>query len=61
MGRKKSKNKENRCCETCSNLVAIGEGDHICLECDGQGIMPVSEYVPTDEYFWCRGDKWEEK
>lgn len=21
-----------KCCETCENLIAIGEGDHICLE-----------------------------
>lgn len=51
-----------KCCETCGNLIAIGEGDHICYEVtadDGKpAIMPISDYEPTDEYFKCRGRKW---
>ena len=40
-------------CEECEEFTAIGEGDHIC------GIdphrMPVSDYQPTEDYFWCKG------
>lgn len=40
-------------CEDCQEFTAIGEGDHIC------GVdptkMPVSEYAPTEDYFWCKG------
>lgn len=57
--------KNNRICETCSNLIAIGEGDHICYEVkadDGTpAIMPISDYTPTDEYLKCGGEKWEEE
>ncbi len=40
-------------CETCDKFTPIGEGDHIC-EYDPQR-MPVSDYIPTEDYFWCRG------
>ena len=49
----------SKCCENCENLITIGEGDHICIE----GTYPrmvLSYYVPTDEYYWCGGRKWEE-
>lgn len=40
-------------CEECEEFTPIGEGDHIC------GIdphrMPVSDYQPTEDYFWCKG------
>lgn len=56
---------KNARCELCDNLIAIGEGDHICLEVqrgDGvQAIMPISDYVPTDEYLKCNGEKFSEK
>ncbi len=52
-------------CESCSNLIAIGEGDHICYEvksADGTpAIMPISDYMPTDDYLKCGGSKWEEQ
>lgn len=51
--------KKKLCCEYCDNLIAIGEGDHICLEVksdDGKpAIMPISDYEPTDEYLKCKG------
>jgi len=40
-------------CEDCAEFTAIGEGDHIC-GVDPQK-MPVSDYAPTDDYFWCKG------
>jgi hypothetical protein len=43
------------CCEDCSNLVPIGEGDHIC-DADFTK-MPIEEYAPTKDYFWCKGRK----
>ena len=54
--------KKNKCCETCENLIAIGEGDHICLEVaakDGDpATVVISDYSPTDNYFLCGGKKW---
>lgn len=51
-------------CETCGNLVAIGEGDHICYEAksdDGDpAIMPICEYAPTKDYLKCGGKKYVE-
>lgn len=40
-------------CETCTEFTPIGEGDHICGYDPTR--MPVSEYAPTEDYFWCRG------
>ena len=40
-------------CKNCANLIPIGEGDHIC---DAEpGRMPLSEYLPTEDYLWCGG------
>lgn len=43
----------SRRCEDCGEFTPIGEGDHIC------GVdphrMPVSDYSPTSDYFWCKG------
>ena len=40
-------------CEECAEFTAIGEGDHICGADPHK--MPVSEYTPTEDYFWCKG------
>lgn len=40
-------------CESCDEFTPIGEGDHICGY-DPQR-MPVSDYIPTEDYFWCQG------
>ena len=40
-------------CEYCDHFTAIGQGDHICDEDPMK--MPVSEYAPTEDYFWCKG------
>lgn len=54
-----------RTCENCGNLIAIGEGGHICYEVksdDGTpAVMPISDYTPTDDYLKCGGRKWEEQ
>lgn len=60
-----SKNKKRiATCETCDNLIAIGEGDHICYEAksdDGDpAIMPICEYAPTKDYLKCGGEKYVE-
>lgn len=46
--------KQNKCCECCSNLIPIGEGDHICTE-GKEPKMTLCEYEPTNEYMWCDG------
>lgn len=40
-------------CECCDNFDPIGEGDHICDEDPTK--MPVADYTPTEDYFWCKG------
>lgn len=40
-------------CEKCEEFTPIGEGDHICGEDPCR--MPVSDYTPTSDYFWCKG------
>lgn len=59
--KKRNKQKKKQCkgCEYCQNLIAIGEGDHICLEC-GMPKMVICEYTPTDEYMSCGGRYYEE-
>ena len=47
-------------CAMCSNLIPIGEGDHICLECGPEPILILDNYEPTDNYDKCGGDKYEE-
>lgn len=52
-------NTTNKQCETCMNLLPIGEGDHLC---DANDLVLVMEdYSPTDDYYWCCGRNWEEK
>lgn len=56
--------KNKPACETCSNLIPIGEGDHICFEVESSygepSIMPISDYMPTTEYLKCKGKKYDE-
>ena len=43
-----------RCqCERCEEFTPIGEGDHICGADPHR--MPVSDYMPTEDYYWCKG------
>lgn len=46
-------------CLTCGNCIPIGEGDHICYECDSSPAMVISGYAPTDEYMACGGKHYE--
>ena len=44
-------------CETCENLIACGEGDHICYD-NGEPKLVISDYAPSDDYMWCGGKKY---
>lgn len=44
-------------CETCSNCIPIGEGDHVCNEC-GEPVIVISDYAPADDYLKCGGMKY---
>ena len=57
MARRKKK-KIEKCCETCANLIAIGEGDHICDARPGKIIL--DNYVPANDYYCCGGTEWVE-
>lgn len=46
-------------CDTCINLIPIGEGDHICLECGDEPILILDNYEPTDDYYKCGGNEHE--
>lgn len=41
----------------CAHLVPIGEGDHVC-DCDERRVV-LADYMPSDDYFWCKGKKFE--
>lgn len=45
-------------CQGCTNMLPIGQGDHICMI--AEPILVLDGYVPTDEYYWCQGDLKEE-
>ncbi len=48
-------------CLNCSNMIPIGEGDHICTEAEKTLIMVLCEYEPTEDYYKCNGSSWEEQ
>lgn len=52
-----------RTCETCEHCLPIGEGDHICDEsyAGASAKLVLEEYIAGDDYFWCKGKKWEER
>lgn len=50
----KRKRKKIKGCEYCENCIPIGEGDHMCFECDVPK-MVISDYLPTEEYMACNG------
>lgn len=43
-------------CEGCGNFTPIGEGDHLCIAEDAPKVV-LKDYVPTEDYYWCRGSK----
>lgn len=56
---KNTKNKTKKiekCCENCGQLIALGEGDHMCGAC--AICIPISNYEPTSDYFRCGGKLW---
>lgn len=54
--------RKEKVCETCSNCIPIGNGDHICdlaPDFSDESII-IEEYEPTDSYFWCQGNEYQE-
>ena len=45
-------------CEFCRNLIAVGEGDFICCECE-EPVVVISSYSSTKDYLKCSGRKFE--
>lgn len=60
--KKKPGHQPVKCCETCANMLPIGEGDHICEECEGSDGTPAAlildNYNPAEDYFICGGRCW---
>ena len=48
---------KDKCCMYCDNLIACGEGDHICGKNDEVVIV---DYEPSDDYMWCNGKYFKE-
>lgn len=46
-------------CYECTHFTAIGEGDHLCIA-KAEPKMVIEDYIPTDEFFWCKGKCFEE-
>lgn len=61
MGKKnRRKNKKpTGSCDNCQNAVACGEGMFLCLESDDEPKCVIDEYMPSDDYLWCGGKKYE--
>lgn len=57
------KKKKYAGCESCENCIPIGEGDHICYECDGDepALLVLEDYTPTKNYLACNGKRFERK
>lgn len=55
--------RNGRTCETCGNLIACGEGDHLCGVCkDKTGTHPamvIEGYSPAEDYMICEGEMYE--
>lgn len=47
------------CCETCANLIPLGEGDCMCDADPSQLVM--EKFAPADDYYWCCGREWMER
>lgn len=45
-------------CLNCSNMIPIGEGDHICTEAAEMPVMVLCEYEPTEDFYKCEGRCW---
>jgi hypothetical protein len=53
-----SKKSKNIKCEDCSEYTPIGEGDQMCMYGGGENGEPaliVENYIPNENYFWCKG------
>lgn len=46
-------------CESCANLIPIGEGDHICNEC-GEPKVVIEDYFAASSYLMCDGEHYVE-
>lgn len=47
---------DERTCHGCTNFVPIGGGDHLCIA-ETEPKVIVEDYVTTEEFYWCGGDK----
>lgn len=45
-------------CTRCSNCIPMGEGDHICAECE-ELVIVIAGYVPTEDFLKCGGSRFE--
>ncbi len=43
-------------CESCKNLIEVGDGDFICCECE-EPIVVISKFVSTNDYLKCGSRK----
>ena len=53
-------NDKTKSCFDCMNYVPIGEGDHLCIAVEWNPRLIVEEYMPTNDFYWCKGDKFED-
>ena len=54
----KGKKKAQWDCYNCANCCPIGSGNHVCSA--GASLMIIEDYLPTEDYGWCKGKKYEE-
>lgn len=49
--------KRRRNCHHCANCIYIGEGD---FYCDQKECIVLTDFTsPTEDYFKCKGERWE--
>lgn len=51
---------DKKCCTYCANCLPIGEGDHVCMEFEGEAILVMENYQRTDNFNKCNGTMYEE-
>lgn len=49
---------EPKICNTCANCQCIGEGDHVCIA--DEPVLVLEDYMPTDDFYFCNGENYEE-
>lgn len=54
------RNNMAKICENCINCMYLEHGDMYCDEHDDFALM-YEEFVPTEDYMWCNGKKFERR